>query len=346
MIRSALHFLSHLAGDDPDRWRRLLAVNYLTYACRFRCPYCSDGTGTPYHGLDPSVLPAPKALDVLARIRRSAESVVLTGGEPLEHPGFAEVVRGIRRLEFDRVLLTTNGLDLDRHLDDVLAAVTSLIVSVDTLDREKADAWSAQGPGTLDRILENLDLAAERKPLVEIVVSSVMTPDNLDDLPAVCDHAWARGFTIAACPQLVGMKAHAALAEDPRYGRFYDFLVREKRRGRPVFGTVPYLEAMRDLRHFRCRPFTMLTVSQLGTVFYPCLERGGDAGNLLAEPSLHRIRREARRRFGPRPRCDTRCHSACALSFASLLENPWSILGELRLQAKRPPRGTGRVIRR
>jgi hypothetical protein len=103
---------------------------------------------------------------------------------------------------------------------------------------------------------------------------------------------------------------------------------------------VDYLEHLRDLRKFKCRPFTMLVVSPLGEVFYPCLELGNYAGNLFAEPNLHRLRQAGRERFGPPPQCGRQCHSACALGFARLLENPLSILheGYLMVRAKLPPR--------
>ena len=38
---------------------------------------------------------------------------------------------------------------------------------------------------------------------------------------------------------------------------------------------------------------------------------------------------DGRRRFGPEPRCDTRCHSACALSFALIVDEPFSLVEEM-----------------
>lgn len=103
---------------------------------------------------------------------------------------------------------------------------------------------------------------------------------------------------------------------------------------RRIFGTIKYLEYMRDLRKFQCRPFTMLVVSPLGEVFYPCLERGNYAGNLLAEDDLHKIREEGEKRFGPQPECDNRCHSACALGFGLGLAHPVDYVSEAGLAVK------------
>jgi MoaA/NifB/PqqE/SkfB family radical SAM enzyme len=147
----------------------------------------------------------------------------------------------------------------------------------------------------------------------EIIISSVVTPENISDLYQVYRFCKERGFRLAACPHLVGVKANQALVVSRDYRQFFDFLIAEKRRGGFIQGTVDYLEYMRDLRKFSCRPFTMLVVSPTGEVFYPCLELGQFAGNLLAQPDLHQLRQEGLKRFGPQPDCDTRCHSACAL---------------------------------
>ncbi|MBI5480437.1 MAG: hypothetical protein HY906_16355 [Deltaproteobacteria bacterium] len=49
---------------------------------------------------------------------------------------------------------------------------------------------------------------------------------------------------------------------------------------------------------------------------------------------LHAIRWRAQGRLGPQPRCDTRCHSACALGFSLLLEDPASLVAEAWQQAR------------
>jgi hypothetical protein len=70
----------------------------------------------------------------------------------------------------------------------------------------------------------------------------------------------------------------------------------------------------------------MLVVSPLGEVFYPCLEIGKYSGNLLQENNLHDLRVKGEKLFGPKPNCDNRCHSACALGFGLLFSRPLSFL--------------------
>jgi MoaA/NifB/PqqE/SkfB family radical SAM enzyme len=313
----------------------LLSVYYLTYACDFRCPYCSDGAGRPYHQLRSSALPGAKAMDLLRIIRRHTDHLVITGGEPLQHPDFQQVMAGVESLKFRSVVLTTNGLAVDAFLPVIARTVDYLVFSLQTLDHEKGDAWYGRGKGAHERIMENIDRAA-RCPgrRSQVIISSVVTPENIRDLYQVCHYAQERGFRLAACPQLVGVKAQDSLAGNPEYRGFYDFLITEKKKGSRIQGTLDYLEYMRDLRKFYCHPFTMLVVSPAGDVFYPCLELGHFAGNLFDEPNLHRLRQAGCERFGPQPDCDARCHSACALGFSRALENPASILHEGVLWAR------------
>ena len=335
MLLSARNFVHHLCRDAPDRWYPLLGVYYLTYACDFRCPHCSDGAGNPYPTLRSPVLSAERVAELLRIIRRYCDYLVLTGGEPLLHPEFAQVMADLPRLKFRGVILTTNGYALATALPAVAKAVRHLVVSLQTLDSAKADVWYGRGSGTHQQILDHIAQAA-RLPdrRFDMIISSVVTPENIEDLYRVYAFACRHGLRLAACPQLVGVKAHAALVDNPTYRKFYDFLIAEKRKGANIQGTVDYLEHMRDLRKFRCHPFTMLVVSPTGDVFYPCLELGQPAGNLLEEANLHRLRQAGCERYGPQPECDTRCHSACALGFSRVLEHPASLLDEVWLQAR------------
>jgi MoaA/NifB/PqqE/SkfB family radical SAM enzyme len=209
------------------------------------------------------------------------------------------------------------------------------VVSLQTLDSKRGNAGYGGRSGVHERVMANLERAA-RHPgrKYEIIISSVVTPENIADLYEVYRFCQQRGFRLAACPELVGVKANPELAGNHDYQRFFDFLIMEKRKGGSIQGTVDYLRYMRDLTKFSCRPFTMLVVSPVGDVYYPCLELGQFAGNLLEQPNLHRLRKQGLERFGPQPNCDTRCHSACALGFSRLLATPLSLVHEAGLLAR------------
>jgi MoaA/NifB/PqqE/SkfB family radical SAM enzyme len=333
MWRSAVNYLRHAVDRSPSGFHPLLAVHYLTYACKFSCPYCCDGNGVPYPKLRSPILGAAESLELMRRIRRRSDFVVLTGGEPLDHPDVDAILTGLPRVGFDGVVLTTVGAALDEHLDAVAAGVKWLAVSIDTLDHARGDAWLGR-PGTHARILANVELAARHpRRRFEIVIGSVATPENLADVGEVHRFARAHGFRHSVSPQLQGVHAHPGLLGDPAYRALYDQLIDAKRAGHDVEGTVAYLEHMRDLKEFRCRPSTVLATSPTGDVFYPCLELGKVAGNLLDEPDLDAIRAAGRARFGTEPRCGNRCQSPCALAFGLLFDRPWTLADEAFRQA-------------
>lgn len=330
-----LKYLYYRCTPGKKRWYPMLSVYYLTYRCRFRCPYCSDGSGKPYYELDFHEPPGAGAIDILKKIREYCDYVVITGGEPLEHPEFSLVMETISSLKFKEVALTTNGYDLERYLPVVAGAVDTLVFSLDTLDHGKADSWYGVGPGALEKILDNLQRAVDYKNRrYKISISGVVTPGNIEDLYDVYDFARRRNIMFSASPQLVGVKAPAGLMNNPAYRRFYDFLIHKKKNREPVFGTRSYLEYMRDFRDFRCYPFTMLVVGPSGEVFYPCLEIGHFAGNIMETKTLHRLRRRAAETFGPQPVCDNRCHSPCALGFSLLFKNPFPYIYQDHLMRK------------
>lgn len=328
-MNPASKYLYHKFIDSPRRWHPLLAVYYLTYQCDFRCPYCSNGFNKPYHQLPKQILSADSVIEVLRRSRRNCDYIVITGGEPLKHPEFSEIMRRVNEIGFKDVALNTNGYEVDRFLPEIAKSVDTLIFSLDTLDEDKADEWFGMGPGTLKKIISNImESAMHPARKYRILISSVITPKNIPDLYGVYAFAQKHGFLFAVCPELQGVKPPPELRENKEYEAFFDFLIAEKKKGRAIHGSLLYLRYMRDFNKFTCHPFTMVVIDPLGGVFYPCLEIGHIAGNILECDDLHVLRNRGLEHFGPQPECDARCHSACALGFSLCLEHPWSIIQE------------------
>ena len=328
-------YLHHKWSASRSHWRPFLSVFYLTYACDFRCCYCSDGSGKPYYKSAQPHPSAETALTILTKIRRYTKRVVITGGEPLNHPDFGRIMSRLPDIGFKEVILTTNGYCLDQYLHQISRAVSSLVISLDTLIPERADAINGTPGGTFKKIVANLERADHYHPKkYRILISSVLTPDNIHDLYALYDFCHRKGYLLAVCPQLVGVKVHPDLIENDAYKHFYDFLIARKKRGGLVYGTPLYLKYLRNLRRFHCYPFTMLTISPEGEVFYPCLEIGRSAGNILGDEDLHQLRQKGRSTYGPQPNCGNQCHSACALGFSLIIDHPLSMLQEIYLLLK------------
>jgi MoaA/NifB/PqqE/SkfB family radical SAM enzyme len=329
MIPEMVKYLRH-SFTHPKKhagWYPFLAVFYLTYRCEFRCMYCSDGNANPYYSLSPKHMPPEAVIKTLTAIRKHCNYLVITGGEPLEYPHWERLWPEIARLKFKEVVLTTNARYLMEHLPGIAQAVTQLVCSVDTLVPSRADHIYGVGTGVFEQVLENIETAHQLpKRCFDIMLSTVLTPKYLEDAYDVYALCKKRGWYFAACPQLVGVKAHHLFQHNAAYQRFIQFLIDEKSNNRRIFGTRLYLEYMRDLKKFECRPFSMLVVSPLGKVYYPCLELGHDGGQLTEYSDLQTLRKRAEKKYGHPPVCDTCCHSACALSFSTVLNHPFETL--------------------
>jgi antilisterial bacteriocin subtilosin biosynthesis protein AlbA len=108
----------------------------LTEACNLRCFYCYRRSGSRRRE---KRLPTSQLLHVLGTLRRlGLESVELTGGEPMGHPDWAEILRFCAET-FDMVSVLTNGTYLSpRRVAAMRPYRDHMIFSV-SLDSHVAD---------------------------------------------------------------------------------------------------------------------------------------------------------------------------------------------------------------
>ncbi|MEO0917352.1 MAG: radical SAM protein, partial [Pseudomonadota bacterium] len=140
-------------------------ISYLrvsvTDRCDFRCVYCMAENMT---FLPKKELLTLEELDRMcsAFIRMGVEKLRITGGEPLVRRDIMTFFRSMtRHLEsgaLNELTLTTNGSQLARFADDLVAAgVRRINVSLDTLDEDKfarVTRW-----GRLPQVLKGIDAA-------------------------------------------------------------------------------------------------------------------------------------------------------------------------------------------
>ena len=304
---------------NPKRWYPIISVYYLNYSCDFKCSYCSDGSGVPYYKLTDIKVELNDAIEIIKHIRKYTDYFVLTGGEPLQYPEISELLLKIGELKFKNFILTTNGFYYDKYYEEISKSVNSLVFSLDSMNKEKAENLWGMPEATFDKIISNINMAHKIKSAnTNIILSTVLTPSNIDDAYDVYKFACQNGFEFAACPQLMGVKANQELYGNKSYSQFYNYLIKEKKKGGKIFGSVKYLEYMRELKTFNCKPFTMLVVSPTGEIYYPCLEKGNPARNIKDVGNLHQAKLLGEEKYGQKPLCGNQCHSACALTFALL----------------------------
>ena len=152
-------------------------VSYLrvsvTDRCDFRCVYCMSE--------DMTFLPKKDVLSLeelermcTAFVRKGVKKLRLTGGEPLVRKNIMSLINNLGKLidtgELEELTLTTNGSQLHRYADDLVAAgVKRINVSVDTLDPDKfqeATRW-----GKLEQVMTGL--AAAKKAGLQVKINAV-----------------------------------------------------------------------------------------------------------------------------------------------------------------------------
>ncbi len=169
-------------------------VSYLrvsvTDRCDFRCVYCMSE--------DMTFLPKKDVLSLeelerlcTAFVQKGVKKLRLTGGEPLVRKNIMSLINNLGKLietgELEELTLTTNGSQLHRYADDLVAAgVKRINVSVDTLDPVKfqeATRW-----GKLEQVMGGL--AAAKKAGLQVKINAValkhLNATEFDDMIRWC----------------------------------------------------------------------------------------------------------------------------------------------------------------
>ncbi|HEY3448918.1 MAG TPA: radical SAM protein [Myxococcales bacterium] len=317
-----------LAGAQPTR--PLLFSWYVTHRCALSCEYCCDGEGRPFKDLGSRELSVPEAERLLRLLRREADTLDITGGEPLVREDLEELLGTAKRLGF-RIALNTKGIGLPDRAE-LLRTCDVVALSVDSLDPSRLAKIIGKPQEVAEKVLKALDFClAHRERLgFKLVLAAVAMPGNLDDVEAVVSLAQKHRLGLHLSPQIVGTAVHSELRSHPGWARLAQRLVEIKKSGLEVLGVPEYVAGIRDLARYRCMPLLMPTLRPDGRACYPCLDFVKAEVDVVEAggwgPALERARQQA----GPIPDCGDRCQIFCHMAPSLLQQHPLSALGELR----------------
>lgn len=159
----------------------------VTDHCNLRCLYCMPEDH--YSWLPRTDLLSfseiCRVVDVLGLL--GVRSIRLTGGEPLLRSGVEELVRALAAKPWvDDLAMTTNGVLLERHLSDLLAAgISRITVSLDTLDAGRF-ATIANRP-RLRSVVKSLEAMRDAGCHGTKIDMVVMRGGNDDEIPAMIE---------------------------------------------------------------------------------------------------------------------------------------------------------------
>jgi MoaA/NifB/PqqE/SkfB family radical SAM enzyme len=222
------------------RRRPVAAYLFLTDRCNMRCDYCFVEVERPRRELNTAQWIA--LIDDLRR--RGTRLVSLMGGEPLVHPGFAQIVEHMQR----RGLLcevVTNGVLVPEKLP-ALRHVSSLLISLDgAAEAHDAHRRDPAGHGTFNRVIEGI--IAARGAGIPVRLNVVLTRENLNQAEALLELAACHRTLVTVGlmgPQPPDIAARAAQFA-PSREEIRDFLIdwRERRRhGAPIMNSEAALD--------------------------------------------------------------------------------------------------------
>jgi MoaA/NifB/PqqE/SkfB family radical SAM enzyme len=297
---------------------------YVTHRCNLDCSYCTQKEPDVFS----DELDTVGTLQVLKRIRRETDSIVITGGEPTLRADIEQIVMAARfGYKFRSVLLITNGTLLDRK-PGILNGATGLVVSLDALQADPTNPLSK--PAAVTKVLENLALAKEQlgNPR-KITISTVIEEWNITEVERLLDWCGEQGFVFAAQSAQMEKMPNLALLKSAKYQALVDKIIERRREGKQAInGTPKTIETLLRFRDFQCYPTMFPRVYPNGDVFYPCEPLRKVAGNLLRDRSLAKIFAAGKKKYGDIPPCQGICYLFGNVLSHYYVNDFWGLAGD------------------
>lgn len=150
---------SQVLTDRFQRQHSYLRIS-LTEKCNLRCTYCMPEDGVPLQPAE-NLLQTHEILTLAQHFSTAGVTKFrLTGGEPTLRRDIVDVVAGLKALNPHLIGMTTNGITLAKQLPDLVnAGLSSMNLSLDTLDAPKFAALTRRPAAYMDRVWQALEMA-------------------------------------------------------------------------------------------------------------------------------------------------------------------------------------------
>jgi len=231
--------LAYMVDGPPRPFSATFAV---TNRCNLRCSYCN----CPF--IDPTNLDLERIGVLFDRLKSMGiRRLGLAGGEPMMRKDVGEIIAMAKQRGF-WVSVNSNLTLYDRHPERL--ALADLVYT--SLDGDAAAHVAARGEGAHDGVLAAIrTLVAAGKPVIAICV---VTEHSLSQLELLLRQAETTGFRVHFQPQCTETDiVRGSLAPDlgnDALRSFWRAVLAEKRRGRPIVSSTPYLEFLTGWEDF------------------------------------------------------------------------------------------------
>jgi MoaA/NifB/PqqE/SkfB family radical SAM enzyme len=307
--------LSYLVDGPPRPFSATFAV---TNRCNLRCSYCN----CPY--IDPTDLPLSTIETLVDRLyAMGIRRLGLAGGEPLLRKDLGEII-GLAKSRGMFVSVNTN-LTLYKKRPGVLEKADVVYTSLDgDEDHHEAARGGEKAYAGVPAAIR--DLVSRGKDLIAICV---VTEHSLDQSEYIIRQAEEVGFRVHFQPQCTDTEnVRGTVSESITNQQLRDFWARllvEKKKGRPIISTRPYLEYLSRWENFSVSAvYDAATKCPAGRGYmyidpqgngYPCTWTKGKT------PPVNLLREDWRTAWGRETPC-TVCSVGPMLEFNMLFQRP------------------------
>lgn len=161
-----------------------LVVLYLTDGCNSRCAMCNIWQA-PRRNMDMDLVS-----DIVEDCKAlGTRSVLLSGGEAMQHPEWPRIAAMFRAAGM-QVWLLTNGLFLKKQATEVIATIDAVTLSLDAATPELYQ--QIRGVDALNLILEGMQTISQK---VRVSTRSTLMKINYVQMPLIIDTALHYGAT-------------------------------------------------------------------------------------------------------------------------------------------------------
>lgn len=156
---------------------------FLTPKCNFACVYCNPNR---VHE-NKKELSTNQAKNILqAAYNAEIKKVHWTGGEPTIRTDFLELMKFAKEIGFEEQIITTNGWDLHRIIDEAVDnGLTRVNISFDTLSEDRFKKLT--GMMCFEDVKKSIEKSAEKVPGY-VKINVVTMGETLKELPEMINY--------------------------------------------------------------------------------------------------------------------------------------------------------------
>jgi len=180
-----------------------LQIN-ITSKCNMRCEHCrGDYSGSTHLSLEDF----NSIMDFAKGHMQKGAPFLISGGEPLLHPNFLEIMAILKKRGVEFVSVTTNGSfvtpELLDYLDKLKFKNLRISVSLDSLYEKEHNAFR-NNPTAYKGAIKAIDFISKH-PNITCIVRTTIKKSQLDQVPDLIEFVHKKGANIFSISSVIPM---------------------------------------------------------------------------------------------------------------------------------------------